>query len=162
MLRNEFSESVQIESFIEDLESAIKYIDSKGEQTSKSLVAKEKQFIENNLYYLPQSSAVQCDENYKFNKPTKALYFGEDVSVTCVDLYSDELRVDLPVTDKACGISSSKTPLFYSLAENCIMHKRSYMLHRFKCYIKTLDGIVYEVNEGALNKEFYLVSIKSK
>lgn len=78
-----------------------------------------------------------------------------------VDLSSVELQVDLATTQVAVGVKESLTPLFYGVCED-LLGVHDYVTAKqesIRYYIRTNDDVTFEINRGAMNKEFFFVSL---
>ena len=170
-VRNELAlTSGTIESFLTDAPALAPYLEKKfGEAAKEAFLSAFPDMVVSTLAYYKGNAHEDVVDYYcsGFMKELKGPADNRDLMTffqyneyAIVDLSSIELQVDLGSTKVAVGVKQSLTPLFYGICETLLgEYDHSAVKTNTRYYIRTNDGVTFEINRGAINKEFFLASL---
>ena len=170
-IRNELAlTSGTIESFLEDALALAPYLEKKFGDTAKAaFLSAFPDMIVSTLAFFKGNSHEDIVDYYCSGFMTELkgpadnrdlLTFFQYNEYALVDLSSVELQIDLGSTKVAVGVKQSLTPLFYGLCETLLgEYDPAEVKTNTRYYIRTNDEVTFEVNRGAINKEFIFVSL---
>lgn len=157
-----------ISSFLEDIVSLLPYIERRyGESARKAMTLKQAELVRRAVLYGEkafeddQNEALLPDQETPEGKAAAELnitYFTTYVTLTSVDLFSVELKMEIPLKDVAVGVFEHETPLPRQLAENIFMHEKVLQLSFDRHLLRTADGVLLEFTKSAMHSEFFLVA----
>jgi hypothetical protein len=173
-VRNELAlTSGTITSFLPDILDLPGYLDSRyGSTAAKALIDQFGRMLDETLSFMQDTSSEGVLEYYcgefmdKVPGPAgnrNLVTFYQKNKYALVDLSSVELQVDLGSTKVAVGVKESLTPLFYSVCASLLGEYDPTNAQMFptRYFVRTNDGVTFEITRGALNKEFFFASLAS-
>jgi hypothetical protein len=104
---------------------------------------------------LPDETTDEGKEASKLN----ITYFYTYVTLTTLDLFSTELKLEIPATEVAVGVFEKQTPLMRHIAENIFTHEKALDMEFGRHLIQTADQVVVEVSRSVMHADFYLVAV---
>ena len=149
--------------FMEDILSLPSWMEARfGEGVSQALIKALPSIIEEALTLASGTLLEVFREEYcEFLKPDSVsiqiLPFVNTCAYATVGISSIEFRAELPKTDASVGVTETNLPLLYHVAK-MILSKRTNMdlkCHRY--FMRTSDGVVFELTRGALNEQYILI-----
>ena len=149
--------------FMEDILSLPSWMEARfGEGVSQALIKALPSIIEEALTVASGTLLEVFREKYcEFLKPDSVsiqiLPFVNTCAYATVGISSIEFRAELPKTDASVGVTETNLPLLYHVAK-MILSKRTNMdlkCHRY--FMRTSDGVVFELTRGALNEQYILI-----
>ena len=171
-IKNELAlSSGTIDSFLVDGLAIVPYLEKKfGMSVVDTFMTAFPDMVTGCLSFYEKEEQVDVVDYYcsgfmkELGGPTgdrELITFYQHNEYALVDLSSIELQVDLGSTGVAVGVKESLTPLFYGLCE-ALLGEHDYedgAKEIVRYYIRTNDDLTFEVNRGAINKDFFLVSL---
>lgn len=156
-------------SFMEDAMAVPQFIaDRVGSGFGKKVVEAQADIISRALRYVEEEFERQQNSNLlgevtnmeKLLEGVNITYFFDYVTLTSLDLYSPELRFDIPKgSETSVGIFQAQTPLLRQIADNTFTHERALEMKFDRHLVRTADGVLLELTLSAMNPQFYLVCV---
>lgn len=156
-----------IDSFIEDAPAVPKFVADKVTPSfGAKVVEAQSRIISTSLKYAEEEFERDQNSNLlgevanmeKLIEGVSVTYFYDYLTMTSLDLYSTELRFDVPKgTETSVGVFKAQTPLLYQIADNTFTHARALGLEFDRHLVRTADGVLLELSISAMNPDFYLV-----
>lgn len=155
-----------IDSFMDDAAALPAFIERKYSAAFSSVLVENQaallqntlEFTEDDFASLQNTNLFPEDRLEEIGKALKITYFCDYMTLSSVDLFSNELRFDFPANNKvACGVFASKTPLLHHIAENTLTHARTFENAFYRHLVRTADGFTLEILPSATTKDFILV-----
>jgi hypothetical protein len=158
-----------VDSFMEDIVDVLPHVEKRyGDIARKGVVENQKKIIRQaltyaepdfektqNATYLPDETTDEGKEASKLN----ITYFYTYVTLTTLDLFSTELKLEIPATEVAVGVFEKQTPLMRHIAENIFTHEKALDMEFGRHLIQTADQVVVEVSRSVMHADFYLVAV---
>ena len=160
--------TARIESFKDDIVDLHSYIAEKNGITFiESFVANFEYMFEGALTLVSKDTAEYLSKEFldeiKQEPKPDVLFFQNHYTLTNLDLYSNELCFEIPTNDSAVGIMSDATPFLYEIVDTIFkLAKDNELEKHYRHYIRTKDGVMFEVARGALNEDFYHIAVWKK
>lgn len=156
-----------VDSFIDDAPAVPKFIsDRVGPNFGAKVVEAQAMIISSALQYSEQDLEDSLNSNLlsevdnmeKLIKEVTVTYFYERLTLTSLDLYSPELRFDLPEgCETSVGVFSTITPLLRKIADGIFTYERAVGGRFDRHLVRTADGVTLEFMLSPMNPDFYLV-----
>ena len=163
-----------IDSFITDILELVPFLEKTyGDAVAKTFLAAYPEMVDSALAFAKEEMhkgllEYYCD-GFLDKVPGTAgirdlLSFYQKNEYALVDLSSVELQVDLGSTKVAVGVKESLTPLFYNVCRTLLgEYDPTKVIKTYTRYfIRTNDGVTFEVFRGAINKDFIFVNLAGK
>lgn len=162
-LSKKLAVTVKIDSFLEDGKLLIDYIKGKyGDAHARALEANQTTILNSFTKIAWDKLKQTLDQQYVDSatiSSNQVAFLLDPCTVSTVNMFSTELKLELPETLVSCAVLEKFTPLFYDIAKNIFDYTDKQNLINSKHYLKTLDGVIYELTKGALNNDFILVCV---
>jgi hypothetical protein len=157
-----------IDSFMEDINDVVPHVQRLyGDTARKGLEDNQAIIITQALSYAEEDFEKTQNETYLPSEDTEEgkeasklciTYFYEYVSLTTLDLFSPELKLEIPKTEVAVGVFDQTTPLMRQIAENIFTHQKALNMQFCRHLVQTADGVILEVSLSVMHADFYLVA----
>lgn len=163
-IKNELAQTGTITDFANDVEDAIIHYGSKGDTIVSAITSNGIKIIRRALTQPNAESTKAMDEYYYSEKYDGVYvnYFITQFTITNVDCHSSELKFEISDPKIANGVTESMSPVLYALVDAVFLYTTTFKIENKRHLIKTNDGVIFEVNRGALNNSYYLVSLFKK
>lgn len=156
VLRNKFSMSTEIESFVEDIllvepDMRAKY----GDVFADAFVKLQETFFET-CFSEQDVETVFGPSPVELTDTVSLDYIGQVYSITYVNLLEAEL--DFAITDNRGTVLISENPIMRQIAKDALQFDTVFKLQSAHNLVVTLDDKVFEVHRGVVSHGSFLVS----
>lgn len=156
-----------VDSFMVDASSVISYIDKKyGTAFASALIDAQSIIISQALLFTDllfekrqNTNLFPNEDHEKMMGDVDVTYFYNNYTLTSLDLFSTELKTEIPEGEVSVGIFEKYTPLLRQIADNIMTHQRALGLVFRKHLLKTADDVVFEITQSIIHPDFYLVAV---
>lgn len=154
--------NINITSFMEDAVDLVEYVEkTNGKKFSTPLRNFQQTLVEKLTEYATQDFEVELNDNHQQddlkNKPFIAYYISEELFIS-LNLYTTELNVDLPKGECSVAVLEEHSPVLYSLGKYMTSVEEKLNVRFNRKLIKTIDGLVLEINTSFIDSRVYLVA----